>query len=50
LILRGVSDLVSEAGGEAYGDEGLFDESAQRILTNLLDKLPDWLEAVSFFK
>jgi adenosylhomocysteine nucleosidase len=50
LILRGVSDLVSEAGGEAYGNEGLFDESAQRILTNLLDKLPDWLEAVSFFK
>jgi adenosylhomocysteine nucleosidase len=50
LILRGVSDLVSEQGGEAYGDEALFDESANRILKLLLNMLPDWLEATTFFR
>ena len=50
LILRGVSDLVNEQGGEAYGDEALFDESAKRILNQLLKALPGWLEATAFFR
>jgi adenosylhomocysteine nucleosidase len=44
LILRGVSDLVKETGGEAYlGDMGVFAEGARRIMLPLLDALPDWL-------
>ena len=50
LILRGVSDLVSEQGGEAYGDESLFEESANQIMETLLQILPDWLSATSFFR
>lgn len=46
LILRGVSDLVGEDGGEAYGDVGLFAERTQAIMTRLIDQLPDWLEAI----
>jgi len=43
LILRGVSDLVSEAGGEAYGNIGLFRERTETIMDRLLDSLPAWL-------
>ena len=50
LILRGVSDLVSEQGGEAYSDEDLFEESANQIMETLLQILPDWLSATSFFR
>ncbi len=49
LILRGVSDLVSEEGGEAYEDVKLFAESAKRILGRLFRDLPDWLRATTFF-
>lgn len=46
LILRGVSDLVGEDGGEAYGDVGLFAERTKAIMARLIDQLPDWLEAI----
>ena len=49
LILRGVSDLVSEKGGEVYGEEHRFERSAARIMRELLKILPDWLGHVSFF-
>lgn len=50
LILRGVSDLVGPgedfiASGEAYGDNGqFFSESAGRILKNLVEHLPAWIQ------
>lgn len=44
LILRGVSDIVSEQGGEAYGDASVFEESAKSIREELLNLLPDWIE------
>jgi adenosylhomocysteine nucleosidase len=50
LILRGVSDLVSSQGGEAYGDEKVFNQSAHRILVRLLEMVPDWLAASKFFR
>jgi adenosylhomocysteine nucleosidase len=46
LILRMVSDLVSEQGGEAYGDIGIFNERAKVIMKRLIEQLPDWLNAV----
>ncbi len=45
LILRGVSDLVSaEAGGEAYGNTGKFEDGTQRVMKSLFAVLPAWLE------
>lgn len=44
LILRGVSDLVSEEGGEAYEEAGLFDQRAAGIMNRLIDSLPAWLD------
>ena len=46
LILRMVSDLVSEQGGEAYGDIAVFNERAKGIMKQLIDQLPGWLSAV----
>lgn len=46
LILRGVSDLVGEDGGEAYGDYTLFAERTNAIMSQLVEQLPDWLAAV----
>jgi adenosylhomocysteine nucleosidase len=46
LILRAVSDMVSEQGGEAYGDIGIFSERAKVIMKKLVEQLPDWLKAV----
>jgi adenosylhomocysteine nucleosidase len=45
LILRMVSDLVSEQGGEAYGEIGIFNERAKTIMRQLFEQLPDWLGA-----
>ncbi len=45
LILRGVSDLVGEEGGDAYdGNVDVFAENAGRILQRLVTALPAWLE------
>jgi len=43
LILRGVSDLVGSAGGEAYGNYEGFKQSAREILDRLFASLPHWL-------
>jgi adenosylhomocysteine nucleosidase len=46
LILRGVTDLVSAGGGEAYGNIGLFHENTKSIMKTLIDQLPVWLEGI----
>ena len=43
VILRGVSDLVSETGGEAYGSLEVFEAGSRAIMTTLVDQLPFWL-------
>jgi adenosylhomocysteine nucleosidase len=47
LILRGVSDMVSEDGGEAYNNIEVFNERARGIMQRLVEQLPDWLDAVN---
>jgi adenosylhomocysteine nucleosidase len=44
LILRGVSDLVSQHGGEAYASLEFFNQAAQEVMTCLLKALPGWME------
>ncbi|RPJ26992.1 MAG: hypothetical protein EHM33_09625 [Chloroflexi bacterium] len=46
LILRGVSDMVGEAGGEAYNNIEMFNERAKGIMEQLIEQLPEWLNAV----
>ncbi len=44
LILRGVTDLVSEKGGEAYqGNVDFYYENTQLIMKKLVESLPQWL-------
>jgi adenosylhomocysteine nucleosidase len=44
LILRGVTDLVGEEGGEAYGNMPLFHENTQGVMKQLIQQLPIFLE------
>ncbi len=44
LILRGVTDLVGENGGEAYGNISLFAQNVGLIMSDLVDHLGDWLD------
>ncbi|MEN4041928.1 MAG: 5'-methylthioadenosine/S-adenosylhomocysteine nucleosidase [Anaerolineaceae bacterium] len=44
LILRGVTDLVGAAGGEAYGNVEVFHSGARRVMSDLLAALPGWLQ------
>jgi adenosylhomocysteine nucleosidase len=46
LILRAVSDMVSEQGGEAYDNIEIFNQRAKAIMEELVRQLPDWLDAV----
>jgi len=46
LILRAVSDLVSEQQGEAYGNIQLFVERTKDLMRKLFEQLPDWLDSV----
>ncbi len=46
LILRGVSDLVSSTGGEAYGNVRVFEDGTRVVMTKLIDDLPKWLDAL----
>jgi adenosylhomocysteine nucleosidase len=46
LILRGVSDMVSEQGGEAYNNIEIFNQRAKDVMKKLFEQLPDWLNAV----
>jgi adenosylhomocysteine nucleosidase len=44
LILRGVTDLVGESGGEAYGDDlAFFRTSAAQVMRRLMRTLPEWI-------
>jgi adenosylhomocysteine nucleosidase len=47
LILRGVTDLVGAAGGEAYGNLALFQERTLAVMRTLVGQLPDWLAAAA---
>jgi hypothetical protein len=44
--LRGVSDMVSEEGGEAYNNMEVFNVRARGIMEQLIEQLPEWLSAV----
>ncbi len=46
LILRGVSDMVSQESGEAYNNIEIFNERARGIMEELIEQLPEWLNAV----
>ncbi|MGE0872103.1 MAG: hypothetical protein AB7P03_26330 [Kofleriaceae bacterium] len=43
LILRGVSDLVTPLGGEAYGNMAAFEQGAAVVMRRLFAELPAWL-------
>ncbi len=45
LILRGVTDLVGEEGGEAYEDIGIFHENTRKVMKELVKGLPGWIKA-----
>lgn len=46
LILRAVSDMVSEEGGEAYDNIEIFNQRAKEIMKQLFAQLPDWLRSI----
>ncbi len=46
LILRGVSDLVSEEAGEAYDNLALFEERTLEVMRKLFEQLPGWLKTI----
>lgn len=46
LILRGVSDLVGEDGGEAYGSKHVFESGTAAVMKTLLDHLLGWLAVI----
>jgi adenosylhomocysteine nucleosidase len=46
LILRGVTDLVSNQKGEAYGDFNLFVQRTDTVMANLLNELPQWIDFI----
>ena len=46
LVLRAVSDLVSEQGGEAYDNIELFKERTRGIMRRLIEQLPGWINAI----
>jgi adenosylhomocysteine nucleosidase len=48
LILRGVTDLVSSKGGEAYGIEALFEKNTAIVMRSLLESLPGWLSRAGY--
>lgn len=50
VILRGVSDLVSPYGGEAYGNLDFFHQSTASIMYQLLENLEAWLGCIDYQK
>ena len=44
LILRGVSDLVSTEGGEAYNGLSWFQQSSQQVVSGILRHLKGWVD------
>ncbi len=50
FILRGVTDLVSETGGDAYdGKVNYYYENTAIIMKKLIESLPEWLVKYSAF-
>ncbi len=51
FILRGVTDLVSETGGDAYeGKIDYYHQNASIIMKKLVESLPQWLIRYSAFQ
>jgi adenosylhomocysteine nucleosidase len=48
LILRAVTDLVGDKGGEAYGNIGLFHDRTKTEMKKLFEMFPAWLEQIEF--
>jgi len=46
LILRGVSDVVTTKGGEAYGNFDLFIQRTEKVMTDLIKQLPKWIDYI----
>ena len=46
LILRGVTDLVSENKGEAYGNLHLFAQRTDTVMIKLLQDMPKWISHI----
>jgi adenosylhomocysteine nucleosidase len=46
LILRAVSDIVSERGSDAYNNYEIFKARTRDIMRQLFEQLPGWLDAV----
>lgn len=46
LIIRGVSDLVSNQKGEAYGNFNLFIQRTDSVMAKLLHELPKWIDHI----
>ena len=44
IILRGVSDLVGDNGGEAYGNIDVFVKGTKVVMKKLISDLPLWME------
>lgn len=47
LILRGVTDLVDEDKGEAYGNLDFYHQATKQVMTKLVGFLPAWIKAGS---
>jgi adenosylhomocysteine nucleosidase len=43
IILRGVTDLVNSKGGEAYGNNAVFENGTDIVMRKLIKQLPNWL-------
>jgi adenosylhomocysteine nucleosidase len=43
FILRGVTDLVGEGGGETYGKYELFQQRTDHVMHRMLESLPWWM-------
>lgn len=47
VALRGVTDLVSPKGGEAYGNPAVFVNGTETVMKKLLYELPLWVGAIA---
>ncbi len=46
IILRGVTDLVTSTGGEAYGNNQVFQNGTEVVMKKLIHQLPQWLDKI----
>jgi adenosylhomocysteine nucleosidase len=46
LILRGVTDLVTSTGGEAYSNNQVFQNGTEIVMKKLIRQLPHWLDKI----